>query len=101
MRNQQIDTIRLKLLKIAAKVIHSARYMIFKLCSNCPYKDEFYETPKKNPRTAATAGTKNLDRKKSSKFAFTGVLYPFRENLIAQASSKKAHKQNSELFAHE
>ena len=44
MRKQQIDTIRLKLLKIAAKVVHSARYIIFKLCSNCPYKDEFYET---------------------------------------------------------
>ena len=44
MRKQQIDTIRLKLLKIAAKIVHSARYIIFKLCSNCPYKDEFYET---------------------------------------------------------
>jgi len=40
MRNQQIDTIRLKLLKIAAKVIHSARYIVFKLCSSRPYKDE-------------------------------------------------------------
>ena len=46
MRKQQIDTIRLKLLKIAAKVIHSARYIVFKLCSSCPYKDEFYETLK-------------------------------------------------------
>ena len=44
MRKLQIDTIRLKLLKIAAKVVHSARYIIFKLCSSCPYKDEFYET---------------------------------------------------------
>jgi hypothetical protein len=34
----------LKLLKIAAKVIHSARYITFKLCSSCPYKNEFYET---------------------------------------------------------
>ena len=33
MRKQRIDTIRLKLLKIAAKVIHSARYITFKLCS--------------------------------------------------------------------
>lgn len=46
MRRQQIDTIRLKLLKIAAKVVHSARYTIFKFCSSCPYKDEFYETLK-------------------------------------------------------
>lgn len=44
MRRQQIDTIRLKLLKIAVKVVHSARYITFKLCSSCPYKDEFYET---------------------------------------------------------
>lgn len=44
MRKQQVDTIRLILLKIAAKVVHSARYTIFKLCSSCPYKDEFYET---------------------------------------------------------
>jgi hypothetical protein len=44
MRKQRIDTIRLKLLKVAAKVVHSARYQIFKLCSSCPYKREFYET---------------------------------------------------------
>lgn len=44
MRKQRIDTIRLKLLKIAAKVVHSSRYIIFKLCSSCPYKQEFYET---------------------------------------------------------
>lgn len=44
MRKQRIDTIRLKLLKVAAKTVRSARYMIFKLCSSCPYKQEFYET---------------------------------------------------------
>ena len=44
MRKQQIDTIRLKLMKIAARVVRSARYKYFKLCSNCPYKKEFYET---------------------------------------------------------
>ena len=43
-RKQRIDTVRLKLLKIVAKVILSARYIIFKLCSSCSYKDEFYET---------------------------------------------------------
>ncbi|SHK29655.1 Transposase DDE domain group 1 [Hathewaya proteolytica DSM 3090] len=43
-RRQLVDTIRLKLLKIAAKVVHSARYITFKLCSSCPYKTEFYET---------------------------------------------------------
>jgi len=44
MRKFQIDTIRLKLLKIAAKMVCSARYITFKLCSNCPYKEEFIET---------------------------------------------------------
>ena len=44
MRKQRIDTVRLKLLKIAAKVVHSARYITFKLCSSCSYKNEFYET---------------------------------------------------------
>ena len=44
MRKQRIDTVCLKLLKIAAKVIHSARYTTFKLCSSCPYKNEFYKT---------------------------------------------------------
>lgn len=44
MRKQRIDTVPIKLLKIAAKVIHSARYITFKLCSSCPYKNEFYET---------------------------------------------------------
>lgn len=44
MRSQQADTIRLKLLKIAARVVRSARYLYFKLCSSCPYKKEFYET---------------------------------------------------------
>ena len=46
MRKQQINTIRLKLLKVAAKVVRSARYITFKLCSSCPYKNEFYETLK-------------------------------------------------------
>lgn len=44
MRKQRIDTIRLKLLKVAARAVHSARYVIFKLCSSCPYKREFHET---------------------------------------------------------
>lgn len=44
MRKLRIDTVRLKLLKIAARVVHSARYTTFKLCSSCPYKREFFET---------------------------------------------------------
>jgi hypothetical protein len=43
MRKMQIDTIRLKLIKIASKITKSARYIIFKLCSSCPYQKEFYE----------------------------------------------------------
>lgn len=46
MRKQRIETVRLKLLKIAAKVIHSGRYITFKLCSSCPYKEEFFATLK-------------------------------------------------------
>ena len=38
MRKQQVDTIRLKLLKVTVKVVRSARYITFKLCSSCPYK---------------------------------------------------------------
>lgn len=44
MRKQKIDTIRLKMLKVAAKIVHSARYTVFKLCSSCPYKQEYYDT---------------------------------------------------------
>lgn len=46
MRKQQIDTIRLKLIKIAARAVCSARYITFKLCSSCSYKKEFYSTLK-------------------------------------------------------
>jgi len=44
MRKQQVDTIHLKLMKIAARAVCSARYITFKLCSRCLYKKEFYET---------------------------------------------------------
>ena len=44
MRKLRIDTVRLKLIKIAARSVRSARYITFKLCSSCPYKNEFYET---------------------------------------------------------
>ena len=41
MRKQQVDTIRLKLIKIAARAVRSAGYIT---CSSCPYKKEFYKT---------------------------------------------------------
>lgn len=46
MRKMQIDIIRLKLIKIASKIIQSARYTYFKLCSNFPYQKEFNEVLK-------------------------------------------------------
>ena len=44
MHKQYVDTVRLKLLKIATRVVYSARYKTYKLCSSYPYKKEFCET---------------------------------------------------------
>ena len=44
MRKDRIDTIRLKLFKTAVRIVYKARYLYFKLCSSCPFKDAFYET---------------------------------------------------------
>lgn len=44
MRQMRVNTIRLKLIKIASKVVRASRYIYFKLCSSCPYKREFYQT---------------------------------------------------------
>ena len=44
LRKDRVDTLRLKLIKIAARIVRSARYVIFKLCSSCPFQLEFYET---------------------------------------------------------
>jgi len=44
MRKLMVDTIRVKLMKIAARMVRSGRYIIFKLCSSCPYKEAFYQT---------------------------------------------------------
>ena len=80
MRKQRIDTVRLKLLKIAAKVVHSARYITFKLCSSCPYKNEFYETlsniGKLNIQLEQQLLT-NLDSLITAQNSATGILYPF------------------------
>ncbi len=46
LRKDRIDTVRLKLMKIAARIVRSARYVVFKLCSSCPFQLEFYETLK-------------------------------------------------------
>ena len=44
MRKYLIDTIRLKMIKIAVKMVHSGRYVYFKLSTSCPYKNDFYIT---------------------------------------------------------
>lgn len=44
LKKDRINTFRLKLLKIAARIIRTARYIVFKLCSSCPFQSEFYET---------------------------------------------------------
>lgn len=44
LRKDRIDTLRLKLIKIAARIVRSARYVVFKLCSSCPFQHEFFET---------------------------------------------------------
>ena len=43
-RKLQIDTLRLKLFKIAVRLTRTGRYLRFRFCSSCPYQLEFYET---------------------------------------------------------
>ena len=84
MRKQRIDTVRLKLLKIAAKVVHSARYITFKLCSSCPYKEEFYDTlsaiGKLNVQLEQQLLT-NLDSLIIAQKLVIGILCPFTDEL--------------------
>ena len=44
MQSNRIETIRLKMVKIAARITNSGRYLTFKLCSSCPYKKQFWDT---------------------------------------------------------
>jgi Transposase DDE domain. len=44
MKTDRIDTVRLNLLKIAVRVVRSARYVFFKLCSHCPFEAQYLET---------------------------------------------------------
>ncbi len=41
MKQDRIDTVRLKLFKIASRIVSAGRYLHFKLCSACAYKTEF------------------------------------------------------------
>lgn len=45
-KKMTISTIRLKLFKVGAKVVHSSRYTYFKLSASCAYKDIIYQTLK-------------------------------------------------------
>jgi hypothetical protein len=42
MKDMTIETIRTKLIKIAAKLVKGGRYLTFKLCSTFPYKEVFW-----------------------------------------------------------
>jgi hypothetical protein len=42
MKKHHINTIRIKLVKIAVRIVRKARNIFFKLSSSCPYKREFY-----------------------------------------------------------
>ena len=44
LQKDRVDTLRLKLLKIAARIVRSGRYVYFKLCSHCPFQMEYYVT---------------------------------------------------------
>jgi hypothetical protein len=47
MKKNQIQTIRMCLIKIAGKIIRSGRYVTFKLASSSLYKDAFFSTLKR------------------------------------------------------
>lgn len=42
-KSNRIETIRTKFIKIAGRLVRSARYKIFKLCSSCPYQNLFWK----------------------------------------------------------
>ena len=44
MQSNRMETIRLKMVKISARITKSGRYLTFKLCSSCPYKKQFWDT---------------------------------------------------------
>ena len=86
MRKQRIDTICLKLLKIAAKAVRSTRYITFKLCSSCPYKNEFYEPLSNISRLQMQLEQQrltNLDSLTTAQNSVREILYTF-DRLIEQ-----------------
>lgn len=45
-RKDRIDTLLVKLMKIAARIVHTTIYVMFRLCCRYPLQHEFYETLK-------------------------------------------------------
>ena len=45
----QIETLRTKLIKIAAKRVKQSRRIVFKLCSHYPYEEIFHHCLKNDP----------------------------------------------------
>ncbi|MHC6178288.1 transposase [Clostridium sp. JNZ X4-2] len=43
MKSRTIETIRMKLIKVAAKIVKGGRYLKFRLCSSYPYKKLFFK----------------------------------------------------------
>ena len=82
------------MLKIATKVVHSARYIEFKLCSNYPYKDEFYETLENIRRLQPKLewqDLRNLDSKKRTFYIYKDTMSIYRKiswSLTLLAGSK-------------
>ncbi|MTI85655.1 MAG: hypothetical protein FH756_17600 [Firmicutes bacterium] len=44
MKSNRMETLRLKLVKIAGKLVRSGRYWTWKLCSSCVYRNPFIQT---------------------------------------------------------
>ncbi len=44
MKKDRMDSIRLKIVKIASRIVRHGRKIQYKLCSSCPYQKEFFET---------------------------------------------------------
>ena len=61
MQDATIDTIRLRLIKIASRIIRHAHKLVFKLCSSCPYKYEFFKIMDNISKLNPFQSLKNLE----------------------------------------
>ena len=83
LKKDRINTIRLKLFKIAARVVRSSRYIYFKLCSSCPFQKEFFETMR-NIRTLRLLEqiSLHLDNRKKCKLCDRRNTAPFFDRIF-------------------